>query len=974
MEGGGSAETLHGGWLAARLLGSAEALVVELSRPTKEAGPLVGYRSRRRRRRRGSAEPCHGVLVGSWLRSDSGSRVRVVGLVVSQVAPGPREVLARAGTAMAAVAAAGVPVTRLVDTSSVAALSSELRRHGVDTKTPGVTGEERRRALEQRWTRYAMSTIPGFVPPPPAGGAARRQQQSLQSLVPPPPDEAPLVKAASAPQLRATARPAAPQPSRTAAPILAAPHEGSTVATALAPAPMEASFDCEHCGKSFKKAAHLVVHSRSHTRDILQQQQQQEEAEKEEPSEISRPRSRQSSLSSLPAPPPLQQTAPVQRRQGLVSAVRDDQRPQPEANSLWIEEFAKGLFSVSSKPGSVATPAGGALQRRNALDGPPAPLERRSTFSGVPTPTSSTALSAMRLGPAAAPAVPGRTRSMPSLPAPPHGPPAATVASVAAMGALAAATSRALAQQGADAARAEEAAATLRAEVMRMEGRKAEWLRLHLVDRKEVEVQEAEWELEQVRDELRRCVQHSGLFVDSSAGSRGGRVQRWAKEDLAEKLSRLEAAAAERLRRAEAAVHLQAERHPEFGADAQRLRAAELARVEQRAAQLRDASVRDALAANPVVLLHQTAVARGAAPLAIPVPAGDFRAIAQEALALHLKQGQQEAAEERYRAALRCGGSEDATVLGNFALFLSGVVSGGGGGSNSSNIGNDDDNSSNSNNNNNESSGAKKAHRKGVPHKPSARDEEADRMFRAAIRIDQGHANNLANYALFLKNNLRDFDRAEQYFERALRAAPDSAPLLGNYASFLYRARGDAHRADRIFKRALEADPQHVNNLVNYAHLLKKTARFEQAEGLYARALRIAPRSATLLSNYANLIAQTSDPNDTRPEALQRVRQAQELYLQALASDAEHHMARRNYMLFLRDFPLLRGPPVTRIADASAKEIGSPGSPSSPGSPGSPGSPSRALTPRRRNKSRAAYSPRPLSPSLDRVIESKELE
>ena len=56
----------------------------------------------------------------------------------------------------------------------------------------------------------------------------------------------------------------------------------------------------------------------------------------------------------------------------------------------------------------------------------------------------------------------------------------------------------------------------------------------------------------------------------------------------------------------------------------------------------------------------------------------------------------------------------------------------------------------------------------------------------------------LGNYAVFLKNILKDYDRAQELYERALKADPNHASILGNYAIFLTDIRKEHDRAQKI--------------------------------------------------------------------------------------------------------------------------------------------------------------------------------
>jgi tetratricopeptide (TPR) repeat protein len=105
-----------------------------------------------------------------------------------------------------------------------------------------------------------------------------------------------------------------------------------------------------------------------------------------------------------------------------------------------------------------------------------------------------------------------------------------------------------------------------------------------------------------------------------------------------------------------------------------------------------------------------------------------------------------------------------------------------------------------------------------------------DGIYRKALDALPQSAELIFNYANFLWETLKDYDRAEEMYKRVLQIAPGDADNLGNYASFLWEIRKDYDRAEEIYTRALELDPNNANNLANYAQLL--LARGRQAEGM----------------------------------------------------------------------------------------------------------------------------------------------
>ena len=72
---------------------------------------------------------------------------------------------------------------------------------------------------------------------------------------------------------------------------------------------------------------------------------------------------------------------------------------------------------------------------------------------------------------------------------------------------------------------------------------------------------------------------------------------------------------------------------------------------------------------------------------------------------------------------------------------------------------------------------------------------------------DPARASSFFDYARFLQNVRRDYDRAEEMYQRAIEANPNHARILGNYAVFLENVRRDYDRAEEMYRRATRTDP-----------------------------------------------------------------------------------------------------------------------------------------------------------------------
>ena len=64
---------------------------------------------------------------------------------------------------------------------------------------------------------------------------------------------------------------------------------------------------------------------------------------------------------------------------------------------------------------------------------------------------------------------------------------------------------------------------------------------------------------------------------------------------------------------------------------------------------------------------------------------------------------------------------------------------------------------------------------------------------------DPATVSRLVDYAWFLHDVRRDYDRAEAMYERAITADPNNARSLGWYAWFLHDVRRDYDRAEAMY-------------------------------------------------------------------------------------------------------------------------------------------------------------------------------
>lgn len=131
---------------------------------------------------------------------------------------------------------------------------------------------------------------------------------------------------------------------------------------------------------------------------------------------------------------------------------------------------------------------------------------------------------------------------------------------------------------------------------------------------------------------------------------------------------------------------------------------------------------------------------------------------------------------------------------------------------------------------------------------------KAEEYFKRAIEADPKYANALSNYANWLTNTGKDYDKAEAYCKRAIEANPKDAHALSVYAMFLRLVRKDYDRAEEYLKRAIEANPKDADSLGDYALLLQDVRNdLDKAEEYFKRAIEADPKHANNLGNYARL-------------------------------------------------------------------------------------------------------------------------
>lgn len=142
--------------------------------------------------------------------------------------------------------------------------------------------------------------------------------------------------------------------------------------------------------------------------------------------------------------------------------------------------------------------------------------------------------------------------------------------------------------------------------------------------------------------------------------------------------------------------------------------------------------------------------------------------------------------------------------------------------------------------------------------------EKKDLLFKKTVeKVEYKELNHY--YALFLKNIIQDYDRAEIYYKKALEIDPNDANINGNYAIFLNDNKHDYDNAEIYYKKALEIDSKHANNISNYALFLNYIRHdYDNAEIYYKKAFEIDPNNANNIANYTSLLFVTRKDGEAK--------------------------------------------------------------------------------------------------------------
>lgn len=148
------------------------------------------------------------------------------------------------------------------------------------------------------------------------------------------------------------------------------------------------------------------------------------------------------------------------------------------------------------------------------------------------------------------------------------------------------------------------------------------------------------------------------------------------------------------------------------------------------------------------------------------------------------------------------------------------------------------------------------------------------------------------NYALFLQNIKKDYDKAENLLKQSITKSTSikKAIYLYNYASFIMYVRKDYPKAEKYLTQALEVDPFYPYCLELYAHLLYEYKKdFTAADKYYRRAISSGQTIAYIYGNYAGFLL-----------SQKRFSEAKENIFKAIIFDKTHNTTLQVKLWFYR--------------------------------------------------------------------------
>ncbi|MFP8958859.1 tetratricopeptide repeat protein (plasmid) [Natrialbaceae archaeon A-CW3] len=170
--------------------------------------------------------------------------------------------------------------------------------------------------------------------------------------------------------------------------------------------------------------------------------------------------------------------------------------------------------------------------------------------------------------------------------------------------------------------------------------------------------------------------------------------------------------------------------------------------------------------------------------------------------------------------------------------------------------------------------------------------EKAADHFETALDLNSDSATSHQSYAVLLHEELEEPERAAEHFETALGLEPDDSIIHHNYARLLHDELEKPEEAADHFETALELDPANVNAHYSYARLLRdELERPEKAAEHFKTTIRYDSDNVASHHSYAVLLR----------DELEEPEKAAEHFETTLELDPTNPVIHHNYAVLLRD-------------------------------------------------------------------------
>ncbi|HJT45578.1 MAG TPA: tetratricopeptide repeat protein [Chthoniobacterales bacterium] len=140
----------------------------------------------------------------------------------------------------------------------------------------------------------------------------------------------------------------------------------------------------------------------------------------------------------------------------------------------------------------------------------------------------------------------------------------------------------------------------------------------------------------------------------------------------------------------------------------------------------------------------------------------------------------------------------------------------------------------------------------GASLQEQGRVDEAENVYRAALKIDPSYTKVYVNLALVLANKSK-LDEAKQYYERALELEPGNGEVRSGYAYLLERL-GEPDQARSEYEKAIKFGPNSARLFYTYGAFLDKRGELDAAITQYRKALEVDPNLADAHSELATAL------------------------------------------------------------------------------------------------------------------------